>query len=217
MESTVKATSSTAKQFDFARHWKKKIVPLLDCRDVVAALTLGLKLDDPNYNEGDPPWEYGRGPLNGQRAKRGCLSWYQPWGRCHYIAPFCWALGKRLFPGQEWGFITSDWHTVVIGWDYDWENPEWVMDILLFKDKTAEESLAFVKSQEWALHRSLAEYFASFFSDTKAALETLCRLDTMFTTNGSASGCPRGRIGVPGVDAPRTERLSTAGTGRLLR
>ena len=173
MESTTKATSVTARHFDFARNWKKKIVPLLDCPDVVKALTFGLQLHDLDYREGDPPWECGRGPWNGQRAKRGCLSWYQAWGRCHYIAPFCWALGNRLFPEHEWGFVTSNWHTVVIGWAENWENPEWVMDVLLLKEKTAEESLAFVKSQPWNLYRTLAEYAASFCKNPEGVIDML--------------------------------------------
>ena len=108
----VETTPATTKvkQFNFARHWRRKIAPLLSDRDVVMAMTLGLKLYDINYGESDPPWLLGRGPLNGQRAREGCLSWYQPWGRCHYIAPFCWALGKKLFPDHEWGFITGDIH-----------------------------------------------------------------------------------------------------------
>ena len=124
----------TPRQFDFGRKWKKKIRPLLDHPDVVKALTGGLMLGDPNYREGDPPWEYGRGPLNGQRATPGCLSWYQPRGMCHYIAPFSWKLGTLLFPEREWGFITSDHHTVVIGYAGNWEEPEWVMDILLCRE-----------------------------------------------------------------------------------
>ena len=118
------ASPSKPKQFDFARHWKAKIAPHLDDPDVVLALTFGMKLCDTNYRPGDPPWSCGRGPTNGQRAKKGCLSWYQPWGRCHYIAPFCWALGKKLFPELNWGFISSDLHTVVGGWSTDWEKPE---------------------------------------------------------------------------------------------
>lgn len=163
--------------FDFSRNWKRRVAPLLDDQDVVKALTFGLKLYDKTYHEGDPPWQCGRGPLNGQIARQGCLSWYQPWGRCHYIAPFCWALGKRLFPEREWGFITSDCHTVVIGWADKWEEPEWVMDILLFKEKTAEESLVFAKAHGWKFYRSLARYATSFFTDPEHAFEVFHHLD----------------------------------------
>jgi len=193
---TKETTQTTyAKRFDFRRHWKRKIVPLLNDPGVVKTLTFGLQLHVPEYREGDPPWEYGRGPWNGQRARRGCLSWYQPWGRCHWIAPFCWALGRKMFPDLEWGFITGDLHTVVIGWRDDWENPEWVMDILLFKDKTADESLAFVKSREWTLCRSLAQYLASFSNEANAVLpilqSTLAQAGIEVLTNGSSE--PVGR------------------------
>lgn len=171
METTTKAMSIIPKQFDFGRHWRRKIVPHLDNPGVTFALMIGLKLFNPQYVPGDPPWECGRGPFNGQRARRGCLSWYQPWGGCHYIAPFCWALGRKLFPRHEWGFITCDLHTVVIGWTDDWQRPEWVMDIVLFKEKTAEESLAFAKSNDWKFYRSFAEYVASFVTtDPELAL-----------------------------------------------
>lgn len=182
MDGAAITTSATTKQFDFSRHWRRKVAPLLDCPDVALALTLGLKLYDPSYEHGDPPWEYGRGPINGQRAKEGCLSWYQPWGRCHYIAPFCWAVGRRLLPELEWGFLTSHWHSVVIGWDNDWRNPRWVLDILLFRDHTAEASVAFVKSQPWAVHRTLREYLASFSTEREAVMELLRPLDAMFPT-----------------------------------
>jgi hypothetical protein len=163
--------TKTPRQYDFGRNWRKKIVPLLECSDVVRALTFGLKLYDPNYGEGNPPWLCGRGWLNGQRVRPGCLSWYQPWGRCHHIAPFCWALGKRLFPELCWGFIAGELHTVVIGWSEKWEEAEWVMDILQFKNMTNEKSLAFAKERSWAFYQSLARYAASFFSDREMAFE----------------------------------------------
>jgi hypothetical protein len=109
-----------------------------------------MKLLDLNYEDGDPPWLLGRGPLNGQRARFGCLSWYQPWGRCHHIAPFCWALGPKIYPGLNWGFLCGELHTVVIGFEEDWQKPQWVMDILLFKEKMAQQSIDFVKSRDWS-------------------------------------------------------------------
>ena len=153
------------KHFNFARHWRKKIVPHLGDPAVVKALTLGLKLHDIDFGEGDPPWLCGRGQWDGQRARKGCLSWYQPWGLCHHIAPFCWALGQKLYPDLNWGFVSGEWHTVVIGWWDDWERPEWVMDILLFREKSAQESLDFVKLREWKFYDSLSRYAASFFDD----------------------------------------------------
>ena len=160
--SSTAAVPATPKQFNFARNWRKKIAPTLDNADVLRCLTLGLKQLDIGFEEGDPPWQYGRGPWNGQRARQGCLSWYQPWGRCHHIAPFCWALGKKLYPELEWGFITGDFHTVVIGYLDEWREPEWVMDILLFRENTAQESLDFAKMQTWNFCRSLTRYIASF-------------------------------------------------------
>jgi hypothetical protein len=47
------------------------------------------------------------------------------------------------------------------------------MDILQFKGKTADESLAFAKERSWAFYPSLARYAASFFSDPELAYESL--------------------------------------------
>jgi hypothetical protein len=162
--------SSFPKQFNFARHWKKKIAPLLNDLGVRALLMFGLVQYDPNYRDGHPPWRCGRGPWNGQRAREGCLSWYQPWGRCHFIAPFSWALARKLFPDLQWGFVTGDYHTVVIGWKDGWENPLWVMDILLFREKTAQQSLQFARAKRWTFCPSMAEYVASFCHNSEAAV-----------------------------------------------
>ena len=177
--------TTVPKRFDFARHWRQKIVPLLDDPDVLRCLTLGLKLHDIDYEEGDPPWHLGRGSLNGQRAKQGCLSWYQPWGRCHHIAPFCWAMGKKLYPELEWGFISGKFHTVVIGYLDDWKEPEWVMDILLFREQTVQESLELAKLQGWEFHRSLTRYLASFSDNPEAIFQLLSEHDVVPTALAS--------------------------------
>jgi hypothetical protein len=146
-----------AKQFNFARQWKN-IVPHLSDPAVSSALTVGMKLLNSDYVPGDPPCWCGRGGANGQRAYKGCLSWHQPWGRCHNIAPFCWALGNKLYPDLNWGFISGDLHTVVVGWSHDWEKPEWVLDILLFREYTAQESLDFAMQEHWDFCPSLDDY-----------------------------------------------------------
>ena len=169
--SPVQCVVNKAKQFDFGRRWKHDISPLLcDC-DVECCLTLGLKLFDPSFENGSPPWLVGRGPLNGQKAKEGCLSWYQPWGRCHYIAPFSWALGMRLYPSLKWGFLSGKFHTVVIGYEECPNEYEWVLDILQFKERTADDSVSFVKSTEWTMHQSLPDYIASFCPSTSMKQE----------------------------------------------
>jgi hypothetical protein len=159
------------KQFNFARHWKSKIVPVLDKPAVVYALTFGLKLNDLSYKVGDPPWLSGRGPLNGQRAREGCVSWYQPWGRCHHIAPFCWVLGRELYPDLKWGFMGGDLHTAVIGYQEAWEEPEWVMDILWFREWSATKSIGFVKMRNWEFYPHLHQYLATFSSEPEKAIK----------------------------------------------
>ena len=163
---------NSPRQYDFGRNWKKKIAPLLGCPGVMTALSIGMKAGDREYEIGDPPWKYGR-DCPGRTPKPGCLSWYQPLRMCHYIAPFCWELGMRLFPKLEWGFISGDFHTVVIGWADNREVPEWVMDILLFRTHTADQSLHLAKLRNWAFYPSFARYAASFCSDPERAYESL--------------------------------------------
>lgn len=76
----------------------------------------------------------------------GKLSWYQPFGRCHFIAFFSMAIGVLNYPSLEWRFISGDLHTVPVGFDDD-KNPRVVMDILLFDMNTAEESIAFAMKE----------------------------------------------------------------------
>ena len=159
-----KRSTRKLKQFNFARYWKSKVVPHLDDPDVVGALTLGMKLDNGDYSKGDPPWECGTIPLDGQELpSEGSLEWYQPRNQCHDIAPFCWALGQKIYPDLKWGFVSSRRHTVAVGWSEDWEQPEWVLDILQFQEWSAQKSLDFVKEMDWKYHDSLARYVSSNF------------------------------------------------------
>ncbi len=177
-ESTRQPTTSRSeqpspKQFNFSRHWRKRIAPLLADPQVVYALTLGMRLHDLEYKVGDPPWLIGRGPMEGQRVRQGCLSWYQPWGMCHNIAPFSWALGSKLYPDLNWGFLSGKFHTVAVGYLDDWQHPRWVMDILHFKQMNAQESLDFVMLQEWQFVDSLTRYAATFSDDPESAYRIL--------------------------------------------
>ena len=137
------------KQINFSRQWRR-IEPLLNDRDIKLALNFGLFCQNPKYRCGDPPWLEGRGLVNGQRVRTGKLSWYQPWGRCHAIAPFAWAVSKRLYPEWTWAFLTSEWHTVAVGLNVQ-DEIRMVADILLFKGRTAEQSLALVNGQPASL------------------------------------------------------------------
>jgi hypothetical protein len=174
VQATIPAEPASAcpKQFNFARHWRKKIAPLLKDPEVGMALAFGMCLSDMTYRPGDPPWLFGSGRWEGQRARKGCLSWHQPRGKCHYIAPFCWALARKLFPNLQWGFLAGDYHTVVIGWMDDWKNPLWVMDILLFRQRTAQQSLELAKVKRWRFYPSMAEYAASFCDNPEVAVKT---------------------------------------------
>ena len=150
--------NNSVKQFNFARNWRKKVAPHLSDSDVVNALTQGLRLFHPGYMEGDPPWLLGCGPSKGQKARRGCLSWYQPWGLSIPIAPFCWAIGRTIYPQLKWGFVVSSRHSVVIGYEDDWRLPKWVLDILCFQHISAAVSIELARQHGWHFCDSLTAY-----------------------------------------------------------
>lgn len=127
-------------QFNFKEHWEE-IKPHLNSKSVFFALEVGMKILNPKREIGEPPWLEG-GVGDGQEGVPGELSFYQPLGRCHWIAPFAWAIGKKLYPDLLWGFLTSQSHTVAVGL-VDGEMKV-VMDILNFDRMTAEESIELV-------------------------------------------------------------------------
>jgi hypothetical protein len=96
---------------------------------------------EPHWQRGDPPYLLGAIPLHSSRVVPGKLSWYQVWGRCHWIAFFAMAIGVLNYPRLDWRFVSGHLHTVPVGYEPTGEAVV-VMDILLFADMTAEESLA---------------------------------------------------------------------------
>lgn len=126
-------------QFDWSRRWKRDVVPYLDLPLVRASVEFGMTMYDPTWTWEDGPHAIGRGDLNGQRVFKNKLSWYQPWGRCHWISFFACAIGVLNYPDLDWHFISGHCHTVVVGS----QNDEYrvVMDILQFKKKTGEASI----------------------------------------------------------------------------
>lgn len=149
-------------QFNWKLHWNTLVVPHLHDPEVEEALVWGLNRYYGQfhlaYDPKDGPHSIGRGRLNGQKVEGpGTLSWYQPWGRCHHIAPFVWAVAKKMYPDFDWKFLTSDLHTVVVGLKDG--NTEIVMDILYFEHHTAPESIASVKRTSYYLAATPEEVF----------------------------------------------------------
>lgn len=59
--------------------------------------------------------------------------WYRPHGRCHWIAPWCQALGRPLFPELQWVIVESEYHSAA--WGFSQDDPAGVlMDVLLTGD-----------------------------------------------------------------------------------
>jgi hypothetical protein len=115
-------------QFNWSRHWKRRVEPYLGLPLVRASVAMGMRHLDPTWTWHDGPHAVGRGRLNGQRVVRDKLSWYQPWGCCHWISFFACAIGVLNYPKLDWHFLTGPCHTVPVG-RRDGE-PRVVMDIL---------------------------------------------------------------------------------------
>lgn len=159
-------------QFDFAKNWRK-VKPLLRKQKVELALTFGMTFLGEGYEPGKPPWIYGN--MARQSPKKGTLGWYQPVGRCHYIAPFCLAIGRELYPNLKWGVVSGYAHSVSIGYEETSKQPKVVMDILLFDCKTAEESIAFASVGKTEIFDSLCSYLLSFSKSMSQSFRpTLC-------------------------------------------
>jgi hypothetical protein len=177
LEHAAKASKPVKKdkitQFDWSRNWKKKVEPHLDKPLVRFSVELGMKTYDRTWTWEDGPHAVGRGKWNGQRVVPGKLSWYQPWGRCHWIAFFSCAIGVLNYPKLDWHFISGHCHTVPVGsWNGD---NKVVMDILSYKMMNADESIAFTQRKildapetdgsGWA--ESFASYVENFVPDLR--------------------------------------------------
>ena len=127
-------------QFEWGRRWKTDVEPYLDLPLVRTSVEIGMLVYDVNWTWDDGPHAIGRGQWNGQRVVPGKLSWYQPWGRCHWISFFACAIGVMNYPELDWRFINGPCHTVVVGSRGGKDHV--VMDILFFKRMTAAESIA---------------------------------------------------------------------------
>jgi hypothetical protein len=85
-------------QFNWRRNWSLRVAPHLNHELVQASLDLGMMMLDPNWQRGDPPFVLGAVPCHRTRVEPGKLSWYQVWGRCHWIAFFSMTIGVLNYP-----------------------------------------------------------------------------------------------------------------------
>lgn len=158
-------------QFNWSRHWKKKVEPYLGLLLVRHSVEMGMKLFDPKWTWHDGPHAIGRGWLNGQRVVKNKLSWYQPWGRCHWISFFACAIGVLNYPELDWQFISGKCHTVPVGS----RGGEYrvVMDILNFKQMTAERSIAHASIPDCDREPNWERAFALYLETVVPALRKL--------------------------------------------
>ena len=129
---------NTIVQFNWRRHWKKRVAPYLHEERVQAALDAGMSIVDPTWKRGDAPCD--SGGVTGERVVKGKLSWYQPVGRCHGITPFSLVIGHINYPELSWKPFGGMRHMIAVGYGPDGK-PRVVMDILNFDWFTAEQSM----------------------------------------------------------------------------
>ena len=155
---STRTKESTPIQFDWRKHWEKKVKPHLNHPCVQFSLNLGMHLVDPKWTPGDQPYLPGDdGPA---RAEKGTLAWYQPSRQCHGIAFFAMAIGVINYPKLRWKFVSGRCHTVPVGYDENGQ-ARVVMDILLFDDMTADESIRFAVFKKHSAGRRLFIGFAT--------------------------------------------------------
>ena len=154
---STRTKESTPTQFDWRKHWEKKVKPHLNHPCVQFSLNFGMHLVDPKWAPGDAPYRLGDEP---RRAKEGTLAWYQPSRQCHGIAFFAMAIGVINYPKLRWKFVSGRCHTVPVGYDENGQ-ARVVMDILLFEDMTADESIRFALLKKHSADRMLFTGFAT--------------------------------------------------------
>jgi hypothetical protein len=137
---TAKTNTRKPIQFNWRKHWEKKVKPHLDHPCVQMSLGVGMVMIDPTWKDGDAPYELGDDIQ--RRAKKGTLAWYQPRRQCHGISLFAMAIGVINYPSLRWKFVSGRCHTVPVGYDENGQ-ARVVMDILLFDKMTAVESIDF--------------------------------------------------------------------------
>lgn len=144
-------------QFNWRKHWEKKVKPHLDHPCVQFSLNLGMHLVEPKWAPGDPPYLLGDEP---NRAKKGTLAWYQPRRLCHAMAYFTMAIGVINYPKLRWKFVSGRCHTVPVGYDENGQ-ARIVMDILLFDSMTGEASIKFALLKRHSAGQPLLNGFAT--------------------------------------------------------
>jgi hypothetical protein len=161
------------KHFNFSKDWQR-IIPLLEDKEVQFALNLGMAFENKNYKPGDAPYMSGRGIL--AKVKPKTLIWYQPEGRCHWILPFSFMLGRKIYPNMKSGILSGKLHSIGLLFKDDWQKPEWLLDILLFNKRKPKESFS-LASLEGEFFPTLLDYLSSFCSDRKIAKKALRTLN----------------------------------------
>jgi hypothetical protein len=118
--------------------------PHLDNELVWQSLDFGMKLLDPEYRRGFPPYMLGK--VTGENHLLGQLGWYQARDNPMHVALFAMAVGVLNRPDLDWRFVCGDSHTVPVGY-----SPEGhallLMDLLRFEELPAAQSLELARQK----------------------------------------------------------------------
>ena len=177
---SIETAPTTPIQFDWRKHWDKKVKPHLHNPFVEFALDLGLNMAEPTWNPGDPPYRAGRDWPRRPREGRAVL--VSAWRQVSRNLILCDGDRRDQYPELDWKFISGRFHTVVVGYDHR-GHAQVVLDILWFDESTAEESIEF--AQGMREHAAWQRTFAFFETDVAAAVREA------FAQNYSAENCKR--------------------------
>jgi len=136
-------------QLEFGAKWPHIRQTILQCPDVQAALFFGMWHQHNEYLWNHPPYRLGIIRQDRPEPKPHELSWYQPFGKCHSIVPFAWAIDRHLYQLLDWAFMTSDRHSIAIGSTGD--EMAMVADILCFDIQSAEESIRYTEELPYSV------------------------------------------------------------------
>src|SRR5437870_4286554 len=113
--------------FDWEERWNTEIVPLLEKPSVKKSLRQyaqekGMTRERRFMGKSFLPYQCGREPKEGWKTYSATeLKAYKPIGDCHWIWRFPLAIGRLLHPDLEWAKVSSETHTVAVGYRKDAE------------------------------------------------------------------------------------------------
>ena len=154
-------TDSVPIQFDWKKHWNKKVKPHLEHPLVQFALDAGMSCVRRHWKSGDAPCRVA--DEGSKEAKSGTLALgINRLTNAIGYHSFLWLLALLIIPNCDGNWKEVRSHTVPIGYDQAGQAGV-VMDILLFDTMPAEGSIGFAFAKSKSAKQDIFRYFESDF------------------------------------------------------